>query len=69
MFVHYGKHIIKGDIHPQASHQFSSVYLQGPDGVKKKGIVSKPCAVIYNQIPSPALVSNGILGVLIFEDG
>ena len=32
-------------------------------------MVSTPCPMVYSQIPSPTLISDGVLHMLIFKDG
>ena len=69
MFTQDGKHIILGYVHPRALHELSRIPLQGSDGVGQEGTVSMPCSMVYGQVPGPTLISDSVLGVLIFKDG
>ena len=54
---------------PGAPHELSGIPLQGSDGVGEEGTVLIPSTMVYSQVPSPTLIGDHILHVLIFKDG
>ena len=68
MLIQYGEYAMHGDVYPWNSDQLPWIALQGVDSIGEKGVVWAPSMAIHHQIPTSALISDGVIHVLILED-